>query len=253
MFTLMMFRIVLLGLSAVFLRSASIPPNPIPAQPRPPSNAPFAHKREWLAVRLIPIFIALSRKLCYISTVLECLFVLRSQYPLFPCFLPQIWPMHHIQRASTMETLRFIALILSVAGWYLRVRCQNLLGGSFKWQIAGLGEPNEKLRSEKPSELITSGPYAYVRHPAYAGGMLGFISMTVYYVLPGSWLRESGVLYTWMGMLGVGVWVGTWTMVAVMFVALRLDTEEEVLKKQFGEEWERWSERARWRILPGVW
>ncbi|KAJ8088739.1 hypothetical protein PM082_013982 [Marasmius tenuissimus] len=252
MFTLII-RIVLLGLSVVVLRYATIPPNPTPIQPRPLPNAPFAHKREWLMVRLTPMLVSFTRKLVYISTICECLFILRSRYPLFPNFLPQIWMHGEVSLTSTMEMTRLVTLFSGVAALYMRLRCQNLLGGSFKWHIAGLGEPDEKLRAERPSKLITTGPYAYIRHPSYAGALHGYIALTVYYLLPGSWLRESGALYTWMGMSAVGSCVGIWTLFAISFIVLRLDIEEKVLKQQFGEEWERWSERVKWRIAPGVW
>ncbi|KAK1226359.1 hypothetical protein PQX77_010666 [Marasmius sp. AFHP31] len=246
-------RIVLLGLSVIVLRYATIPPNPTPIQPRPPPNAPFAHKREWLMVRLTPMLVSFTRKLVYVSTICECLFVLRSRYPLLPNFLPQVWMRGGVSLTSTLETARLITLLSGVTAFCIRLRCQNLLGGSFKWHIAGLGEPDEKLLAERPSKLITTGPYAYIRHPSYAGALHGYIALTVYYLLPGSWLQESEALYTWTGTLAVSACVGMWTSFTILYIVLRLDIEEEVLEKQFGEEWKKWSERVRWRIIPGVW
>jgi protein-S-isoprenylcysteine O-methyltransferase Ste14 len=67
-------------------------------------------------------------------------------------------------------------------------------------------------------ELITTGPYALVKHPLYTG--------VAFLVLP--W---AGFLFdTWLGVL-----IG-----AVLYIGSRLYSgeEERVLAKQFGQEWE---------------
>ncbi|EEB96021.1 hypothetical protein MPER_04914 [Moniliophthora perniciosa FA553] len=35
-------------------------------------------------------------------------------------------------------------------------------------------------------------------------------------------------------------------------VVLRVKDEDEMMKKQFGEEWEAWSRRVRYKLIPGV-
>jgi protein-S-isoprenylcysteine O-methyltransferase Ste14 len=72
-------------------------------------------------------------------------------------------------------------------------------------------------------ELITSGPYALVRHPIYAGLLLAFVGSAV--------ARGE-----WRGLLAV----------ALVFGALwhKLKLEEKWMRAQFGESYETYSRRV---------
>lgn len=46
-----------------------------------------------------------------------------------------------------------------------------------------------------------------------------------------------------------------WIVVAGAVVAsllLRVPKEDEILKATFGEEWEEWAQRVRYRLVPGL-
>jgi protein-S-isoprenylcysteine O-methyltransferase Ste14 len=80
-------------------------------------------------------------------------------------------------------------------------------------------------------QLVTSGPYAYVRHPIYAA-MLGMLVAT-------------GLLTGALVPLAIGLaplLMGTW---------IRTHREEALLRGQFGEAFEAYRRRAGW-LLPFV-
>ena len=72
-------------------------------------------------------------------------------------------------------------------------------------------------------ELVTSGPYAIVRHPIYTGLLLGFI---------GSALARG----EWRGVLAV----------AIVLVALwrKLRVEEQFMRQQFGDAYREYASRV---------
>ena len=72
-------------------------------------------------------------------------------------------------------------------------------------------------------ELITTGPYALVRHPIYTGLLLGFLGSAV-------------AVGQWRGLLAV----------ALVFLALlsKLRLEEQWMRAHFGEPYETYSSRV---------
>jgi protein-S-isoprenylcysteine O-methyltransferase Ste14 len=77
-------------------------------------------------------------------------------------------------------------------------------------------------------ELITGGPYAYVRHPIYTGLLLGFLGSAV--------ARAQ-----WGGLLGVAL-------AAVSFWR-KLTYEERFMRQQFGTAYDDYSKRVA-ALLP---
>ena len=81
-------------------------------------------------------------------------------------------------------------------------------------------------------QLVTGGPYRYVRNPIYAG-MLGMLL-----AIGVAWSRPLGLV------LG-----------ALLFCAgtvARIRAEERLLRTAFGETWEAWAGRTP-ALLPGIW
>jgi protein-S-isoprenylcysteine O-methyltransferase Ste14 len=89
---------------------------------------------------------------------------------------------------------------------------------------------SQAVTVKKDHELITSGPYALVRHPIYTGLLLGFIGTAV----------ARGEL---RGLLAVALVAG------VLWRKLRL--EEKWMRTQFGESYEAYSRRVA-ALLPYV-
>ncbi|KAL0569935.1 hypothetical protein V5O48_012027 [Marasmius crinis-equi] len=150
---------------------------------------------------------------------------------------------------------RVLALLFSISGCVLRMTCHRMLGTAFTWHVSGHGESSSsKLKEKRSPKLITTGPYSYVRHPSYAGYIPAWSGLAAYYLLPGSWMREpGGFLSTGAGQAAIGFWIGGWVVLTTLVVIMRMAIEDETLRKQFGQEWEKWRERVRWKIIPLVW
>ncbi|KAF9223633.1 hypothetical protein BS17DRAFT_109429 [Gyrodon lividus] len=139
------------------------------------------------------------------------------------------------------SVLFVIAGISSILGGLLRLTCYRTLGQSFTFQLS----------IRKSQSLVTTGPYAYVRHPSYTGFFICYVGILAMHFSPDSWMRDSGVLTFRVVRWAVGVLVG---FCVVLFASVfgRMGDEDKVLKRVFGKEWERWAERVRYRLIPGV-
>lgn len=88
-----------------------------------------------------------------------------------------------------------------------------------------------RIQAERGHEVVSSGPYAIVRHPLYAGALLLFVSSAL---LLGSW----------------------WGLLASVDLAaplvLRTVLEDRELHRSL-PGYADYARRVRWRLLPGVW
>jgi protein-S-isoprenylcysteine O-methyltransferase Ste14 len=91
--------------------------------------------------------------------------------------------------------------------------------------------PVVKVQAERHHRVISSGPYAFVRHPMYSGIMLFFFGVPL---LLGSW---------W----GVAIAPAF----AVLF-AIRARIEERALVEGL-PDYADYAERVRYRLVPGLW
>lgn len=80
-------------------------------------------------------------------------------------------------------------------------------------------------------QLVTHGPYAWVRHPMYLGLVLAGLG----------------------GLLIYRTW--TWVLVTLNapVLLLRARREEQTLSAEFGAEWQAYAQRVQFRLIPGVW
>jgi protein-S-isoprenylcysteine O-methyltransferase Ste14 len=113
-----------------------------------------------------------------------------------------------------------IALI--VAGVGLRAWSIATLGRFFQYQI----------EIQAGHQVVTTGPYRYVRHPSYTGIAL---------VLAGFALASGDVL----SLVAVAVLGG-------LGLAVRIRAEERQLTRALGAEYERFAAQRK-RLIPGVW
>lgn len=131
--------------------------------------------------------------------------------------------------------------LLVFAGALLRKLCYVRLGRLFTYHLAIL----------RDHELVTDGPYAFVRHPGYAAVCATLVGLALTQGCGGAWPVESGVLGTWPGLALLGSW---WAYAAFVFAFLptRAKREDEALQRSFGEEWEAWRARTPYSLIPGI-
>jgi protein-S-isoprenylcysteine O-methyltransferase Ste14 len=88
-----------------------------------------------------------------------------------------------------------------------------------------------QIQTGREHTVITNGPYAYVRHPGYAGSLLSFISLPV----------ALGSLWALLpASAGLSLWV------------VRTYLEDRTLQKEL-DGYSEYASRVRWRLVPGIW
>ncbi|OCH92222.1 hypothetical protein OBBRIDRAFT_818387 [Obba rivulosa] len=130
---------------------------------------------------------------------------------------------------------------LVFVGGFTRLACHQSLGRFFTWDLA--------VREDH--QLITTGPYSVVRHPAYAGSAIISIGNILCMFSAGSWWTECGVLSTPLGKLFAAQWLLHWIALPIA-LTMRIPKEDEVLKREFGEQWMAWAKRTPYRLIPYI-
>ena len=118
-----------------------------------------------------------------------------------------------------LQTVGSILLLISFYIFYLAFRENPYLS------------PAVRIQQERGQKVISTGPYANVRHPMYAG--------FVFYVI-----GTALMLGSWLGIAFGVILIGA--------VARRAMIEEQMLHRElpgYGE----YMERVRWRLIPGIW
>jgi protein-S-isoprenylcysteine O-methyltransferase Ste14 len=91
--------------------------------------------------------------------------------------------------------------------------------------------PVVKLQRERGQTVISSGPYAFVRHPMYFGAAFYFIGAAL-------------LLGSWWGVIFAFVLIG--------LLCVRIPIEEKALRAGL-EGYDEYAGRVRYRLIPHVW
>ena len=129
--------------------------------------------------------------------------------------------------------------ILLMSGILLRYACYRRLGKHFTFELS----------ISRDQKLVTSGPYAVVRHPSYVGSVLCSVGLCLCHFAPGSWYAECIGWATWPSWLWTAVWLG-WCLGVPTLLLGRCAKEDKALKAEFGKEWEAYARRTRYRLVP---
>ncbi len=135
-----------------------------------------------------------------------------------------------------------IAIMVMITTTFVRVACYRALGTMFTF----------KLAIKKDHRLVTSGPYAIVRHPSYAAILVYEIALSIVEFGRGSWWYESGYWETWTGAVAATVWNLVVFGFSWAFLA-RVEREDKMLQREFGKEWDEWRRNTPFKLIPYVW
>ncbi|MBU0639084.1 MAG: isoprenylcysteine carboxylmethyltransferase family protein [Planctomycetes bacterium] len=92
-------------------------------------------------------------------------------------------------------------------------------------------EKTVRIQKERHQQVVTTGPYALVRHPMYTGSILLMAGMPL-------------VLGSWWTFVSVGL--------LTLGVIIRMFFEEALLRRELAG-YEDYVHRRRYRLLPGIW
>jgi protein-S-isoprenylcysteine O-methyltransferase Ste14 len=108
------------------------------------------------------------------------------------------------------------ALVLGVA---LRTWAILTLGRRFKFVVV-------------IQDVVDSGPYRFVRHPSYSGGLLALAGVGI-------------ALHSWLSILAAAG-------VPLLAILIRIAVEEARLARDLGDDYRRYALHTK-RLIPGLW
>ena len=107
-----------------------------------------------------------------------------------------------------------------------------LAGATFRqWALIHLGRFfSRTVQIERGHQIIKTGPYQWIRHPAYTGMILTYLGIS----------------------MALGTWLGTLTTFVLVTAGLlyRIRIEENVLLQSLGEEYSQYRAQT-WQLFPG--
>ena len=117
---------------------------------------------------------------------------------------------------------KILALVIMLAGYALGAYA--LIENRF---FSGM----VRIQTERGHEVVSSGPYRWVRHPGYAGALLNYLATPIF--LDARWAFLPAIL-----------------MVVVLVIRTRL--EDKTLQEEL-PGYRKYTKRVPYRLLPGIW
>ena len=88
-----------------------------------------------------------------------------------------------------------------------------------------------RIQTDRGHSVVRAGPYQYVRHPGYAGGLV-------------SWLAAPIFFSSW--------WAIIPTVLAITASAIRTSLEDRTLQKEL-PGYKEYAAEVKYRLVPGIW
>ena len=124
------------------------------------------------------------------------------------------------QGVYSLRWLSLVGFMLFIPGLVIYLAARMTLGRLF----------SKTLVIVEGHELITHGIYRHVRHPSYTGSILFFLGLPLLF----------------NSVLGFAI-----VLPMILLVLLRIPIEENMLLREFGEDYREYMERTK-RIIPSV-
>ncbi|KAI0337210.1 hypothetical protein BDW22DRAFT_969825 [Trametopsis cervina] len=217
---------------------ACTPPNPAPSEDE---KSKFTTERQKTDTMFVPIaFLAgLAQTFIHTNNVTEALAILANGLQLTA--LLSLFPQRVLDDGSLTlwHPERIVGLVLMIAGTSIRIDCYRRLQKNFTFQLA----------LKEDHKLVTDGSYAYVRHPSYTGALLVSIGALMLNYGRGSFWAEHALqnqgLWMWLGLFDIAL-----KYVFFSGAVGRCKVEDDVLKAHFEDEWVRWAQKTKYRMVP---
>ncbi|KAF7340345.1 Protein-S-isoprenylcysteine O-methyltransferase [Mycena venus] len=218
-------KLLILLATALFYDRSLIPPTLPPSlgeQKRAETHG--RHTIGWYESLAIPIAPPWMRMVYWTFTITEVIVILAGSRDTAPLH-SAVTGFLGTSGAETRITATFgFGAFLIVTGAMIRFRCFKEMGRHFTFSLS--------LRDGHA--LITSGPYAIVRHPGYTSGHMTLWGAALTVMSKGSWWFGGGYATGWGMILGLN-FICSWCLMARSF--LRGAKEDAYLKSSFGEQW----------------
>lgn len=107
----------------------------------------------------------------------------------------------------------------------------SFLGIAWVYRTNSFAAPVIKIQAERHQTVISTGPYAFVRHPMYAFALPQIVGGPL-------------MLGSWWGLAGAALFT--------LAIAGRTLGEETLLRAELAG-YEAYARRVRWRFAPGIW
>jgi protein-S-isoprenylcysteine O-methyltransferase Ste14 len=88
-----------------------------------------------------------------------------------------------------------------------------------------------RIQTERGHQVVSTGPYRVVRHPGYAGGLLGFLLIPI-------------LLESW--------WAFVPALLLMVVMIVRTALEDRTLQEEL-PGYKEFARRTRYRLIPGIW
>lgn len=118
--------------------------------------------------------------------------------------------------------VKIIALIIILIG-YVLVSYAFIENRFFSGEV--------RLQLDRGHQVVSSGPYRWIRHPGYSGGLLTYLVTPLF-------------LDSW--------WAFLPTVLVMILVVIRTQLEDRFLQDEL-PGYREYAKRVRYRLLPGVW
>ncbi|GBE85758.1 hypothetical protein SCP_0802800 [Sparassis crispa] len=182
--------------------------------------------------------IHIIKSMAVITAVAEIAVILAQEYPSLSGHISLLLlsPSSGLRVTKTfVASWAFIGM-----GGVVRWWCYRTLGRFFTYELS----------MTKEHRLVTVGPYSIVRHPSYTGLIMQAIGAVSWSLDSGSWWSNLGRFNAIARNFCVVLWVSIWIIVPALAVS-RLSKEDRTLKKEFGDQWEKWSRVTPYKLIPG--
>ena len=101
------------------------------------------------------------------------------------------------------------------------------------WSLAANrhAESTVRIQTDRGHQVVTGGPYRYVRHPMYVGAIPMYFAVAL--------------------ILG-SIWAMAVAVVIAIFFVIRTALEDRTLRHELAG-YEEFTARTRYRLVPGIW